>query len=93
MVIATDRTQLLPRCCWTSQTSGVLALALDLDGVVDAGSWPGRELDVDDGSGDLDDPAGPAGAAVAMVGCLLRPERQRAFAPDAISIISRVMLV
>ena len=27
VVIATERTQLLPRCCWTSQTSGVLALA------------------------------------------------------------------
>ena len=39
VVMATARTQLLPRCCCTSQTSGSLALALDLDRVED-----GRQL-------------------------------------------------
>ena len=61
VVIATERTQLLPRCCWTSQTSGVLALALDLDGVVDRRQLARRELDVDDRPGDLDHPAGRGG--------------------------------
>ena len=51
----------------------LLALALDLDGVVDGRQLAGRELDVDDGSGDLDDPAGRGRdaavvMAVAMVG-------------------------
>ena len=72
----------------------ILALALDLDGVEDLGQLAGGELDVDDGSGDLDDPARRVGGGDRHgVGCLLRPVRQRAFAPDAISIISRVMLV
>ena len=58
VVIATERTQLLPRCCWTSQTSGSVIATVDLDGVEDARQLAGREDDVDDGSGDLDDPAG-----------------------------------
>ena len=71
----------------------LLARALDLDGVVDAGQLAGRELDVHDGSGDLDDSAGRGrcgGRHVGGASCVLG--RQRAFAPDAISIISRVML-
>ena len=72
----------------------ILAGAQDLDGVEDAGQLPGGELDVDDGSGDLDDPSGTGRCGGRHgVRCLLRPVRQRAFAPDAISIISRVMLV
>ena len=74
----------------------VLALALDLDRVVDRRQLAGRELDVDDRAGDLDDPAGRAwSVALAMVVvCLLvrLSRRQRACAPVAISIISRVML-
>ncbi len=46
VVMATARTQLLPRCCWTSTTSG-LAFALDLDRVEDRGQLALRELDVD----------------------------------------------
>ena len=70
-----------------------LALALDLDGVVDGRQLAGRELDVDDRAGDLDDLPGRGRCGSRHGGgCLLRPERQRAFAPDAISIISRVML-
>ena len=61
VVIATERTQLLPRCCWTSHVERRLALALDLDRVVDRGQLAGRELDVDDRSGDLDHPAGSGG--------------------------------
>ena len=71
----------------------ILAFALDLDGVEDRRQLAGGEFDVDDGSGDLDDPARRFGCGGRHgVGCLLRPVRQRAFAPDAISIISRVML-
>ena len=69
------------------------ALALDLDGVVDARQLAGRELDVHDGSGDLDDSA--ESRPMWRWSCRLVPpaslQRQRAFAPDAISIISRVM--
>ena len=58
----------------------ILALALDLDGVVDGRQLAGRELDVDDGPVIwMTRPGRWAGAAVAMVSvCLLRPERQRA---------------
>ncbi len=74
----------------------VLAFPKDLDGVVDGRQSAGGEFDVDDGSGDLDDPAGRGGSGGRHgVDSLLRPvrlrRRQRAFAPDAISIISRVM--
>ena len=73
----------------------ILALPLDLDGVVDGRQVTGGKLDVDDRSGDLDHLAGGllglGGGGRHGLWCLL--VRQRAWAPDAISIISRVMLV
>jgi hypothetical protein len=71
----------------------LLALALDLDRVVDRGQAARRELDVDDRAGDLDDPAGRAfllRGSLGGRGCLLCGA-QLYWAPVAISIISRVM--
>ena len=52
-------------------------LALDLDGVVDARQPAGRELDVHDGAGDLDDSADRGRCGSRHVGwCLLRPVRR-----------------
>ena len=71
----------------------LLALADDLNRVVDRRQLAGGELDVHDRAGDLDDAAGRgSGAAVAMWGSVLLRPAQRACAPVAISIISRVML-
>ena len=66
------------------------AFALDLDGVVDARQLARRELDVHDRSGDLDDSARRGGCG-ARHGDVASCSRQPALAPDAISIISRVM--
>src|SRR4029453_5845942 len=72
-----------------------LAFTLDVDRVVDRGELARRELDVDDRPGDLDHPAGGGGGGgrhdFGASSCVARVA-QRASAPDAISIISRVML-
>jgi hypothetical protein len=72
----------------------VLSLALDRDGVVDRRQAAGREFDVDDGTGDLDDLAGRGrcGARHGGTASWFDGSRQCAWAPEAISIISRVML-
>src|SRR5439155_8208046 len=71
-------------------------LALDLDGVVDRRQLAGGELDVDDGTGGPRDPAcrgrfGGSGGGHELVVSFCAGA-QRAWAPEAISIISRVML-
>ena len=93
VVMATARTQLLPRCCWTSQVSGSWPSRRISTALKIAGSWP---------AGNSMSTTGPviwmtrpvaARAAVAMVvsaSCVRW--RQRAWAPVAISTISRVML-
>ncbi len=93
VVMATVRTQLLPRCCWTSQDERVLALALDLDRVVDRRQLPG---------GNSMSTTGPViwmtrpVAAVRRLPCCgdasSSPAISEHCAPVAISIISRVML-
>ena len=56
VVIATDRTQLLPRCCCTSHTSESWPSRRISTALQDRRQLPGGELDVHDGAGDLDDP-------------------------------------
>ncbi len=93
VVMATARTQLLPRCCCTSHTSGTSPSRMISTALKIAGSCP---------AGNSMSTTGPViwmtrpvaeGAAVAMVGSAswVRPA-YRAWAPLAISTISRVML-
>ena len=59
--IATARTRFSPRCCSTSAMTSIASLpalpAPDAQRVVDLRQVSGLELDVDDRSDDLDDPA------------------------------------
>jgi len=72
----------------------IAACDLDLDRVQDLGQLARGELDVDHRSGDLDDAAlGHRGCGCRHVVFVLLGTAQRACAPVAISIISRVMLV
>ena len=96
VVMATVRTQLLPRCCWTSQVTRRRPWSTSTTALKMAGSWPG---------GNSMSTTGPVMAMTrptdAGRGCGLRRRpwggflrvgaRQDALAPVAISIISRVM--